>query len=299
MNVAPNQQFIEDLAIELGTKSAYLEKDWYAVQLLKHIFDSQAELNCDLVFTGGTSLSKGYKMLDRFSEDIDFLVLDSAEHNKTSRSNFKRALVDLVDSHQTFTYVKDSLKASDKNRSFEFLVRYPSMFPSSNIREGLKVDVQFLHPHLPTVDNQITSTVSQYQKASAELSASCVSPIEIAGDKLSALAWRLHNIEKYESPVIRHLHDLAWLKEIISDAPESFKESAERSFQNDEGRWANDLKQFSMKDKIQSAISCLESNREFGEDYENYVLDFSYSKDDDKISYADAIKVLREVITLF
>jgi predicted nucleotidyltransferase component of viral defense system len=299
MNAAPNQQFIEDLAIELGTKSAYLEKDWYAVQLLKHICDSQADLNCDLVFTGGTSLSKGYKMLDRFSEDIDLLVLDSAEHNKTSRSSFKRALVDLVDSHQTFTYVKDSLKASDKNRSFEFLVKYPSMFPSSKIREGLKVDVRFLNPHLPTVDNQITSTVSQYQKASAELSTSCVSPIEIAGDKLSALAWKLHNLEKYEPPVIRHLHDLAWLKEIISDDPESFKESVEQSFQNDESRWPNDLKHFSMKDKIQSTIKFLEEDKVFSEDYMNYVLEFSYSKDDDKISYADSIKALREISALF
>ncbi len=41
MNEAANKQFIEDLAIELGTESAFLEKDWYAVQLLKHILNLQ------------------------------------------------------------------------------------------------------------------------------------------------------------------------------------------------------------------------------------------------------------------
>lgn len=46
-----------------------LEKDVWVVWALGALFDST--LADDLTFKGGTSLSKAYKVIDRFSEDID------------------------------------------------------------------------------------------------------------------------------------------------------------------------------------------------------------------------------------
>lgn len=46
-----------------------LEKDVWVVWALGAIFDSA--LATDLTFKGGTSLSKAYKVIDRFSEDVD------------------------------------------------------------------------------------------------------------------------------------------------------------------------------------------------------------------------------------
>ena len=46
-----------------------LEKDVWVVWALGALFDSA--LADDLTFKGGTSLSKAYKVIDRFSEDID------------------------------------------------------------------------------------------------------------------------------------------------------------------------------------------------------------------------------------
>lgn len=46
-----------------------LEKDIWVVWTLGALFDSP--LAADLTFKGGTSLSKAYKVIDRFSEDID------------------------------------------------------------------------------------------------------------------------------------------------------------------------------------------------------------------------------------
>ena len=50
-----------------------IEKDWWVVQTLRLIF----EMDCanSLVFKGGTSLSKAWGLINRFSEDID-LALD-------------------------------------------------------------------------------------------------------------------------------------------------------------------------------------------------------------------------------
>jgi predicted nucleotidyltransferase component of viral defense system len=52
-----------------------VEKDWWVVQTLRIIFGMDFAKH--LVFKGGTSLSKGWKLIDRFSEDVD-LALDKA-----------------------------------------------------------------------------------------------------------------------------------------------------------------------------------------------------------------------------
>ena len=49
-----------------------VEKDWWIVQTLSIIFEM--ELGEHLVFKGGTSLSKSWAIVERFSEDIDLAV---------------------------------------------------------------------------------------------------------------------------------------------------------------------------------------------------------------------------------
>ena len=55
-----------------GIPDFAVEKDWWVVQALKVIFEM--EIAEHLVFKGGTSLSKAWKLIDRFSEDIDLAV---------------------------------------------------------------------------------------------------------------------------------------------------------------------------------------------------------------------------------
>ena len=60
---------LETAASKLGRPADLLEKDIWVVWLLNALFDSA--LGESLVFKGGTSLSKVYKAIDRFSEDVD------------------------------------------------------------------------------------------------------------------------------------------------------------------------------------------------------------------------------------
>jgi hypothetical protein len=52
--------------------AAAAEKDWWAVHTLAIIF--QTEIAPYTVFKGGTSLSKAWNLIDRFSEDIDLAM---------------------------------------------------------------------------------------------------------------------------------------------------------------------------------------------------------------------------------
>lgn len=67
------QELFREAAINRGMSPAVMEKDFWVCWVLKQLF-SDPELK-RLVFKGGTSLSKVFKVIDRFSEDID-LVLD-------------------------------------------------------------------------------------------------------------------------------------------------------------------------------------------------------------------------------
>lgn len=62
-------EVIEHGRDKTGRPSHLIEKDIWVVWALQSLFESR--LKSDLTFKGGTSLSKAYKIIDRFSEDID------------------------------------------------------------------------------------------------------------------------------------------------------------------------------------------------------------------------------------
>lgn len=63
-----------EAAARMGVQPMIVEKDFWVCWILKRVF-SLPEPAAGLIFKGGTSLSKGYGVIDRFSEDID-LSLD-------------------------------------------------------------------------------------------------------------------------------------------------------------------------------------------------------------------------------
>jgi hypothetical protein len=63
------REVLEQVRAKTDRPTNMLEKDVWVVWTLSALFDSP--LAADLTFKGGTSLSKAYKVIDRFSEDID------------------------------------------------------------------------------------------------------------------------------------------------------------------------------------------------------------------------------------
>ena len=60
------------IATQKGMKPFAVEKDWWVSRTLEIIF--QMPIAKHLVFKGGTSLSKAWKLIHRFSEDIDLAI---------------------------------------------------------------------------------------------------------------------------------------------------------------------------------------------------------------------------------
>ena len=64
----------DNAALSLHLNAVILEKDFWVSWLLGLLF-AQSELAPFLVFKGGTSLSKVFGVIDRFSEDIDLCLV--------------------------------------------------------------------------------------------------------------------------------------------------------------------------------------------------------------------------------
>ncbi len=63
------EAIFQAIAAERGMTSFAVEKDWWVSRILETVF--QMNVAQHLLFKGGTSLSKAWKLIHRFSEDID------------------------------------------------------------------------------------------------------------------------------------------------------------------------------------------------------------------------------------
>lgn len=88
-NIALYRDAIRFTAQQMKLKPEYIEKDYWVTYALFSIFKS--DIGKETIFKGGTALSKCYQLIDRFSEDIDLVVLRrEGETNSKLKSKLKR-----------------------------------------------------------------------------------------------------------------------------------------------------------------------------------------------------------------
>ena len=68
------RDIFEAAASRLDTLPGYVEKDFWVCLVLDVLYHGVHEEHRQLLFKGGTSLSKAFGLIDRFSEDIDLVV---------------------------------------------------------------------------------------------------------------------------------------------------------------------------------------------------------------------------------
>jgi hypothetical protein len=132
--------YIQQVSIETGMSEKAVEKDWWVTLVLKAVFAlSMAE---HFVFKGGTSLSKGWKLIERLSEDIDIALAPEA-FGKLYRA---------APSH---SYVKQLKKEGAVHTSLVISNSLHAQLRMMGIPEELfSVSVESINPKLPDKDPQ-------------------------------------------------------------------------------------------------------------------------------------------------
>ena len=65
--------YVSSVSQSVGLPEVYIEKDYWVTRSLKQL--SESDISDNIVFKGGTSLSKAYNLIHRFSEDIDLAAI--------------------------------------------------------------------------------------------------------------------------------------------------------------------------------------------------------------------------------
>lgn len=109
----------QQIAEKVGIPASVAEKDWWVVRTLQIIFESSVAPY--LVFKGGTSLSKSWNLIHRFSEDLDLAIDRSffgfdGSLSKKQRTQLRKAANLFTSNHFYF-----ELQEAFKNKGFENL----------------------------------------------------------------------------------------------------------------------------------------------------------------------------------
>lgn len=150
-------EVISNAAVSQHKALAIVEKDYYVTMILK-LLKEKAE-NC--VFKGGTSLSKGFHVIERFSEDVDITF---TEHiGEARRKKLKYNVMKEISEELSMPIVNWDSIESDKDYNY-YLFKYEPIdgFASNSLSEGVKVETALSSYAFPTEKVNIDNYVREY-----------------------------------------------------------------------------------------------------------------------------------------
>lgn len=126
------EQTVLRTADATGISASIIEKDYYVTEFLRKLASYQP----DIVFKGGTSLSKCYKLIQRFSEDIDLNVEDRPSEGQ--RKVLKRNIVTVIDDLDlSLSNAEEIRSRRDYNR---YIINYPAWQGAAYLKQQLIVE---------------------------------------------------------------------------------------------------------------------------------------------------------------
>ena len=151
------QEAIRATSTMFGIEPALVEKDYFVTLFLR----KAVERIPGLVFKGGTSLSKCYNLIDRFSEDID-LTLDDEHFTQSKKRNSIKALIAVCDELGLELINKKTIEKHTHGNFNCYDIRYPIIFPSEDVKTELKVEMTYIQKCYPHEQGKATSYIGEF-----------------------------------------------------------------------------------------------------------------------------------------
>lgn len=162
-----DRRLVEQVAEDLGTSPGLIEKDWHVVRALGVIagVDTAGMMPA---FSGGTPLSKGWELIKRFSEDIDFKagepVASSASRARRERTVYRQRVLEAL-AGAGFELVEEPL-VWDVSRFFSANLAYGAEFEAGQgLRSHIRVEMSFQAPALPPSRGQFGRSSQQHNES--------------------------------------------------------------------------------------------------------------------------------------
>jgi predicted nucleotidyltransferase component of viral defense system len=233
-----------DAAGAMGISPLLIEKDFWVCWVLRHLFS--LEIREDLVFKGGTSLSKTFSIIQRMSEDIDVTIdkrklgYDPEQIKTSSKTTRHLEVLEKRAKEYIEKHILDKLKAAflktplstvkqmrwkletDLDNSFNVRFYYPSLIqlPGSDyFRQSVLIEFGMrgeMEPHeMREVTSYIQEFVGAHKLYEPIIGIKVLSPARTFFEKLTLIHAENHRPQGKEIPdrLSRHYYDIFQLIE--------------------------------------------------------------------------------------
>lgn len=216
------KELIDATASYLNLPFLYIEKDYWVTYVLKNL--SNSEYSDIAIFKGGTSLSKAYKIIERFSEDIDLAVITNGLNSNQIKKLIKQIEAAILDDN--FNELPHHAQVS-KGSEFRKTVHDYLKLEDGNFGHAVESIIlelnSFAHPH-PFEPKEISTYIFDFLsiKAPTMIDDYNLEPFSINVlnykrtfcEKISAIARASHESDGEYTQLkekIRHFYDIYFL----------------------------------------------------------------------------------------
>lgn len=225
MNLHSDKEIFKEVialaAEHYGYEQSHVEKDYWVSKILRDI--SLSAYKDKVYFKGGTSLSKAYGVIDRFSEDLDLFVFTgdktaSKQAEKTLNRNLSKCIV----AQNEDIYKEDLSETGGNYRKLFF--SYENAFQGVGLKEHLEVEIkscdladkeQMFYPaDTRTIKPIVTTYLEEIGRQDliktyglAGFDVQCINPRKTICDKISRLVKLSYN-ENANELLAKHIRDV-------------------------------------------------------------------------------------------
>jgi len=304
---AHQRELILDIGAEGLTSlpAGVLEKDLHLTEALRYLSAADTT-DLQLVFCGGTCLSKAHGIIERMSEDLDFKIIVpeglTGNAKKKLLSNYKDILIAGF-SELGFLASKKDVVAGDGNSSMLFNLRYESQFPQVvSLRPELKVEIHARTPLLECQPLNIRSIADEILTLEdSKFSILCINVSETLAEKVLAFLRRtaqsleFESQEEFDGRLIRHVYDVLFihrkqphlLKELPKGLFDQMIKADGLQYQNQYPGFLNDPKK-----RLLTALDSFSDSVKSEESYQRFLADLVYG---DPISFEEARQIFIQI----
>lgn len=204
---------------QMNLQPEFVEKDYWVTYALFTIFNN--EIGKDTVFKGGTALSKCYKMIERFSEDIDLVVLRREGETDSKLKSKLKAVSTVVETVLPEVAIEGITHKMGMNRKTAHSYNKEFKGDYGQVRDVIILESTWLGYYEPYTTKSIVSFVGQMMldnKQSEIAQENGLLPFELlALEPIRTICEKIMSLVRFsygENPIddlkkkIRHTYDL-------------------------------------------------------------------------------------------
>lgn len=182
LQIKDRTELFQATAVSMGMQPNVIEKDFWVCFMLDHLFHDCKYKNV-FVFKGGTSLSKSYHVIERFSEDIDLIldwrkIINNEVNPWEERSKTKQDIFNKQINAEAAKFYKDelipqlNLEMKEKLGNGEWIsidtedemvvnFYYPQIFEAEYLRSCVRLEIGPLAEWMPSHETMVTSFAAE------------------------------------------------------------------------------------------------------------------------------------------